>query len=366
MVIGRSQENMELELAFIGMGNVARGFATLLVEQRDRIEQRYGLTHKVTGIATRKHGSIIRTEGIDLREAVRLLESRASLTSIPGAVDVGDAAGLLEQSRADIVFENTPLNPTDGQPAIDYIRLALARGLSVVTANKGPVAFAYRELADLAGTRGLQFRFEGTVMDGTPVFNMAESCLPGTEVLGFSGVLNSTTNLILSGMESGLSFEACLAEAKRAGIAEENADYDLDGWDAAVKAVALARVLMGANIAPSQVARTGIRSLTVQDIKNAAQSGCVIRLVARGRRAGSGVSLSVAPESVPVASTLGSVRGTSNVLILETDLMSEIAIVETNPTVRQTAYALLADMISIHRHLLVSGGGAADRDRSAT
>jgi len=187
------------------------------------------------------------------------------------------------------------------------------------------------------------------VMDGTPVFNLAEFCLPGATVLGFAGVLNSTTNIILSGMESGRSFDECLAEAQQAGIAEQNADYDIDGWDAAVKAVALATVLMDADVTPQEVKRKGIREITAKDLAAAACSGNAIKLIARGRRLPGGAILSVGPEIVPVTSALGSVRGTSNVLILQTDLMGEIAIVETDPAIDQTAYALLSDMIQIYR-----------------
>jgi homoserine dehydrogenase len=206
-------------------------------------------------------------------------------------------------------------------------------------------------LRSLAAERGVRFLFEGTVMDGTPIFNLADYCLPGVRVLGFSGVLNSTTNLILTGMESGGSFEESLAVAQRQGIAETNPDYDIDGWDAAVKAVALANVLMSANLRPGDVVRRGIREVTVEDLDRAASSGMAVRLVARGERSGDGAKLTVNPERVPLSSALGSVRGTSNVLVLETDLMGEIAIVENDPGIKQTAYALLSDMIRIHESL---------------
>jgi len=186
-------------------------------------------------------------------------------------------------------------------------------------------------------------------MDGAPVFNLVELCLPGTRVLGFSGVLNSTTNLILTGMESGQSFEESLEEAQRLGIAETTAEYDIDGWDAAVKTVALANVLMCANAHPADVARQGIAGITVEDLKSASESGMTLRLTARASSSVGGVRLSVSPEKVSVTSLFGSARGTSNVLMLETDLMGELAIVENNPGIEQTAYALLSDLLSIHR-----------------
>lgn len=319
----------------------------MLGERQKSLADEYGLRWKTTAIATANHGCITSNAGIDLLEAVACVERGRSLAELPKSIIATDPIAVIENCRADILFETTPLNADDGEPAVDFIGRALARGLHVVTANKGPIAFAYSDLRSLAATRGVRFLFEGTVMDGTPIFNLAEYCLPGVRVLGFSGVLNSTTNLILTGMESGRSFEESLVEAQRLGIAEANADYDIDGWDAAVKAVALANVLMNADARPADVAREGIRKVTVKDLESAAASGMVIRLIARGQRSGDVVKLSVNPERVPLSSALGSVRGTSNVLVLDTDLMGEIAIVENDPGIEQTAYALLSDMIRI-------------------
>ncbi len=342
---------MNLQLAFIGFGNVARAFARMLAEHKLELEFRYGLRCRTTAIATANHGCITSDAGIDLIQAAACVERGGGLAELPESTAASDPLAVIESCNADILFETTPLSAVDGEPATTHIRSALTRGIHVVTANKGPIAFAYSELKSLAAEAGTRFRFEGTVMDGAPVFNLAEQCLPGVRVLGFSGVLNSTTNLILTGMESGRSFEESLAEARRRGIAEANSDYDIDGWDAAMKAVALANVLMHADSRPVDVDRDGIRNIRVEDIERAARSGMVIRLVARGKRSIDGVKLTVAPEWVPITSTLGSVCGTSNVLMLETDLMGEIAILENEPGTGQTAYALLSDMIQIHEYL---------------
>jgi homoserine dehydrogenase len=337
----------KVEIAFMGMGNVAQAFLQLLARQHEWVESMYGVAFKTVGIATRRHGSVVSSTGIDLRDCIDVIEKDAHLTTIPDCIDAGDAPGLLDVATPDIIVETIPLNPHDGEPALGYIRRALDKGIHVVSVNKGPVAFAYQELKTLADLRGVQYRFEGAVMDGAPVFNLVEYCLPGTSILGFVGVLNSTTNLILGGMESGKSFEDCIDEARRAGIAEENTSYDIDGWDAAVKATALARVLMGADVQPHQVNRAGIAEVSPEHLIQAAAEGNVIKLIARGHAVDGGVLLTVRPEAVPISSTLGSVRGTSNVLILHTDLMGEVAIVETDPTIEQTGYALLSDLISI-------------------
>lgn len=340
---------MDLKLAFVGFGNVARAFARIIVERRSQLADQYGISWRATAIATGRHGCITSVEGIDLTEAARCVERGLSLTRLPGTSTKESALETVENCEAEVLFETTPLNPDDGEPAVTIIRRALERSINVVTANKGPVAFAYRELKALANERKVSFRFEGTVMDGAPIFNLVERCLPATKVTGFSGLLNSTTNLILTGMEEGRSFGSCLEEAQRAGIAEANASYDIDGWDAAVKAVALANVLMSANLRPKDVERRGIRNLTQAEIVRAAHSGGAIRLVSRARMTEVGLKLSALPEILAPTSPLASARGTSNVLMIETDLMGEIAVFEHEPGIGQTAYALLSDLISVHK-----------------
>jgi homoserine dehydrogenase len=204
-------------------------------------------------------------------------------------------------------------------------------------------------LSALADENNAQFRFEGTVMDGAPVFNLVQACLPAAQVLGFAGLLNSTTNIILCGMEAGASFDESLAEARRLGIAEANADYDIEGWDTSVKAVALANVLMDAEARPADVARRGIRGIGVDQLRDASARRCAIRLTARGEKFADGVRLSVGPEAVPKASPFGAARGSTNALTLKTDLMGELTMIETNPGVEQTAYALLSDLLRIHQ-----------------
>jgi homoserine dehydrogenase len=339
---------MERRLAFIGFGNVARAFARILAERRVRLAQEFDLTLRTTGIATARHACILSSD-IDLDEAAACIERGQSLTMLSDVIAVTDAASVIANCDADILFETSPLDPLAGHPAVSHIRQALSRSIHVVTANKGPLAFAYHELRSLAAEQGVQFRFEGTVMDGAPVFNLVESCLPAAQVLGFAGLLNSTTNIILSGMEAGASFDEALADAQRRGIAETNADFDIDGWDAAVKAVALANVLMRAEARPADVARRGIRGIGGDQLRGALAAGRAIRLIARGEPSASGVRLSVAPEAIPLTAPLGAAHGSSNALTLKTDLMGELTLIETDPGIEQTAYALLSDLLRIHQ-----------------
>jgi homoserine dehydrogenase len=341
---------MELKLAFIGFGNVAREFALLLKSRADLLAENYNLTCRATAIATARHGCVLSTN-INLDEAIGCVRRKENLAQISGATAAADPMAVIENCDADIIFETTPLDPLGGEPATTYIRRALGRAINVVTANKGPLAFAYHELKALAAGHGAAFRFESAVMDGAPVFNLVERCLPAVKVTGFKAILNSTTNLILTGMEQGRSFDEALAEARSIGVAEANSDYDIDGWDAAVKSVALANVLMGADARPRDVERRGIRDITCDEVRAAVRDGCAIRLIARADSTGRDLRLRVAPERVPAASLMASARGTSNVLVIDTDLMGRLSVFETAPGVEQTAYGLLSDMIRIHESM---------------
>ena len=342
---------MELKLAFIGMGNVGRAFARLLQARRDELARQHGLAWVVTAIGTAHHGSLISETGLDLAGAVQRIESGQSIRALENSEVVSDAAEAIDRCHADILLETTPLNAVDGQPAISYIRRALLRGISVVSANKGPIAYGYRQLRSLAADRGVMFRFEGAVMDGCPIFNLAEFCLPGARILSLAGILNSTTNLILTGMEDGRSMGDCLAEARRMGIAEADSDNDLDGWDATVKALALANVLLRSDTPAIIAQRTGIKAVKPEEVRSAQAEGYALRLIARADASSGTAIITVKPERVPRSSALGCVRGTSNVLLLKTDVMGEIGVFENDPGIDQTAYALLSDLMMIHEAL---------------
>jgi len=248
----------------------------------------------------------------------------------------------------------TPLNIRSGQPALDHIRKALSKGMHVVTANKGPLAYAYDELSSLARSRGLQFRFEGTVMDGTPVFNLVERTLPGCEVEGVRGLLNSTSNYVLTEVSRGKGMEDALGDAVRLGFAEADPSLDVDGWDAAAKITVLANVLMGAGSNPNRVDRTGIRGIDPESVRKAAVSGMKYKLVASAEKAEGEVRTCVRPELVGSEDLFWSVDGRSSAITLKTDLMGEISVVEHDPSIMQTAYAVYSDLFLIAESLKAS------------
>jgi len=338
----------DIRIALVGFGNVGRRFVEHLRGPYAPALRAAGARVRVTGIATARHGLAIDARGIDLGRALRLVARGRSLETLHHGLSVGNVRAFIARVPADVLVEITTLDPRSGQPAIKHVRQALGRGMHVVTANKGPVAFALRPLKALAARKKRLFLHEGTVMDGTPVFNLVERCLRGARVISFRGTLNSTTNLVLSRMEEGLTRSAAVKEAQALGIAEADPSNDLEGWDAAVKGCALANALMGASVRPSQVRRRGIAGLTRRDTRRAARAGTRVRLVVRGARQKGRVRVRVAPERVPFGDPLSG-SGPDAALVLETDLMGEIGVYERGATVDQTAYALLSDLLQVIR-----------------
>jgi len=355
------------ELLLVGFGHVAQRFVTLLEEQRTPLARDYGIAVRGVGIVTRRHGRAFAARGLDAGALARRAERGEPIGRASGAA----AAALIPEvarrhpaarQRRLVVVETTTLDIARGQPAIDHVRAALTSGAHVITANKGPAAFAYRALAQTARRAGRRFLFEGAVMDGIPIFNLVRETLPAVEILGFRGVVNSTTNYILTAMEAGQAFDEALAEMQGAGIAEADASLDVDGWDAAAKTAALANVLLGARLTPQTIERQGIGASTGRRATAARAAGRRLKLVARAGRERGAVTARVALEELPDDDLLAGLEGQQNAIVFHTDLLGEIAVVQRGGGLTQTAYALLSDLVTIGRD--VSGGPPARRARA--
>jgi homoserine dehydrogenase len=316
----------------------------LLVAKEQELRDRYSIAWRLTGVASRRIGWIADANGLD-----------------PAALLNGDwpkSAGRplatvrewLSAARADVFFEATSLDRRTGQPAIDHIRAALESGAHAVSANKGPIVFAYEELRKLAASRGRKFLFESTVMDGTPVFSMFRSSLPAAKLRGFRGILNSTTNVVLTEMEAGLSLEEAVKKAQQIGVAETDPADDLDGWDPAVKVAALVIVLMGVPLKLSDIERVGVRGLTPEQVRAARAEGKRYKLICRAERTAQGVRASVRPEVLPMSDPLALLTGTTSALFFDMDVFG-LTLIEHKPGVIATAYGLLADFIRAVREL---------------
>ena len=343
---------MRLRIVLVGFGNVGREFARMLLERKSELAKVHDLRADVVAILTGRHGSVERAGGIELRRALRLADAGVSLENCGRAVH-GSSVDYLHRVRADVVIEISPLRIAPRQIAVDHIVAALSSGKHVITANKGPVVYHYQRLRRLAREHGVGFRHEGTVMDGAPVFNLFQEALRGLRIESFEGILNSTSNHILSKIEAGGSYEEGVASAREMGLVETDPSMDLDGWDAAVKACLLVNVLMGGRLRPEKVRRQGISSLTSARIEAARAAGHRIKLIARGWREGRTLLASVSLESVPPDHPLFSVDGTSSSLVVRTDMLKELQIIERNPGLRQTAYAIYSDLLAIREGRLI-------------
>jgi homoserine dehydrogenase len=318
----------------------------LLQKKEPELRSR-GIAWRITGVATRRTGWIADANGVEVEALLSdgfFAQSRAWVPA-PDAQFPRDVHSWLRLAKADVLFEATSLSARDGQPAIDHIRAALELGAHAITANKGPIVHAYEELSSLAVAKGRRFLFESTVMDGAPIFALFRDNLPAVHLHGFRGILNSTTNVILSGMEEGLSFDESLAKAQHLGIAETDPSNDIEGWDAAVKVAALVRVLMRVPIRLDEIQREGIGKLSGEAVRAARADNKPYKLVCRGQRIGQSVTASVRPEQVPLSDPLAGVAGTSSIVYFETDIFPGLAITENNPGLETTAYGMLADFV---------------------
>ena len=333
-----------VNLALMGFGNAARAFARILLEKEAVLAADYGVQIRVTAIATGSRGGLVDAAGIDLREAIRQLEEEGHFDPACSAYSTLSGAEMAETCEYDCLVELSPLNIFTGQPAMTHIESALNRKKHAITANKGPIAWAYARLRDLAKEQGVGFYYETTVMDGTPVFNLVQKTLHHCKVTCVEGILNTTTNFVLEELAKGQPYEAVMEEGRRRGFVEADPSMDLDGWDAAAKLTALLNVLMDAGITPMDIDRTGIGGVTAEQMADAAARGKVIKLLCHGHRDETGLQAWVRPTEVEAGSLWATITGTSSVVSIETDLMGKLSMVEHDPELPQTGYGVYSDL----------------------
>ncbi|HKI57783.1 MAG TPA: homoserine dehydrogenase [Trueperaceae bacterium] len=342
-------------LALIGFGTVGQGFAQILAERGDALAARHGLEVVVTAVSDFNRGSVYRAAGFDPRE---LLGAADALETLEADAKGWDALTTISESGADAVAELSFTDLKTGEPALTHVREALSRGMDVITTNKGPIALAFAELRKLAAEHGAGIGVEGTVMSGTPTLAVGAGMLAGAGVTRIQGILNGTTNYILTRMEAGLDFDTALAEAQREGYAEADPSGDVDGIDAAGKVVILANLVMDAPITMADVERRGIRDVSAADVAAAAEAGERWKLIGSvERRADGGVSASVGPVRLPLAHPLAGVGGAVNACTFTTDLLGDVTIQGPGAGRLATGYALVEDLIALRGRAPQGSGG---------
>lgn len=340
---------MKHKLALLGFGTVGQGLCEILISKSEQLKANYGFEWEVVAVSDMLKGSVYSPDGLDVKQLLALAESGKSLQEYGGAAETGwDAVKTARDSNADIVCELTYTDIKTGQPATDHCRAAFEAGKHVVTSNKGPAALFYRELTELARRNGVEFMIEGTVMSGTPVINLTRNTLAGNDISAMRGILNGTTNFILTNMEAGRSYEDVLAEAQKLGYAEADPTADVGGFDALAKVTILANVLMGENLKPDDIPCEGITKITLDDIEKARAEGKRWKLIGEIKKEGGKVAASVSPMMIDLSHPLAGVMGAVNAVTFTTDLMGDVTVTGPGAGRTETGYSILIDILEIH------------------
>ena len=338
-------------LALIGFGNVGQGLATILRDYGPTIAAQHGADYRIVAVNTARKGRVYNPDGLDPDQLLQNCGVNQRLDNITAPYTGWTVEQVIRESNAEVIIEMTSSDLLTGQPATDYIRAAIAQDRHVVTTNKGPIGLFYPELSAMAAERGVRLGVEGTVMGGTPVLRVGRELLAAAGVERIQGILNGTTNYILTRMADGETYEAALREAQKKGYAEANPSADVDGYDAAIKIVILTNLLLGIPLKLENVEREGIGNLTTRDIVRAQQVGEVWKLVAWVERSPDMVKASVRPIRLPATHPLAGISGATNAVTFVTKLLGEVTIVGPGAGRVETGYAVLSDLLDIHHRL---------------
>ena len=341
---------VQYNIALIGFGGVNRALAQLVADRNDLWQSELGFRLNIVAVTDLNLGSVVSRNGIDARMLVGTNFEKGGFARLSGGSAEADNEKVIRQAPADIVAEATFTNPHDGEPAVSHCRWALESGRHVVTTNKGPVALAAADLKALASRNQVRFEYEGAVMSGTPVIRLAKITLAGAGLGGFEGILNGTSNFVLGRMEAGFGFSEAVNQAQALGYAEADPTADVEGHDVRLKVVILANELLGAALKPTDISCQGISALTTTDIETAFKEGYRWKLIGSAvRRENGSIEASVAPRRLPLEHPLAGVGGATNAISFSTEMLGSMTVTGPGAGRVETAYALLSDIVAIHR-----------------
>lgn len=337
---------MKNRIALIGFGTVGQGLAEILLEKKLELQDKYGYEFDIVGISDIAYGTVYNPDGLDIAAALETAKSKKKFST---DVKDWDSLTLIKESNATVVCEMAFTDLKTGEPAISHCKAAFETGKHIVTSNKGPAALAYGELLEIADKNGVQFLIEGTVMSGTPVINLMDGPLAGCTISAARGILNGTTNYILTQMEEGMSYEEALTKAQELGYAEADPTGDVEGYDARGKVTILANVVMDADLKIGDVSCKGITKITLDDIAKAKAENSRWKLIGSVKKEGSKIIASVAPEKLPLSHPLAGVMGATNAMTFTTDLLGDVSIVGPGAGRKETGFSILTDLLKIQR-----------------
>ena len=333
-----------MRLILCGFGVVGQSLAKLLDSRSEDLYVRFGIKPRIVGVIDTK-GSAVQTSGLDLNKLLDVKKKFGTVKKYSTTKNNLSGVDLIKNIDADVLIETTASNYKDAEPGMTHITEAMKHGLHVISVNKGPLALAFPSLMELALYNQVLLRFSGTVGGGTPIIDYAKNSLHGERISSFDGILNGTTNYILTNMANGMSFKSALADAKKKGYVEADESLDLDGFDAAAKLVILANWVMDLKVTLPDIKRTGIRNVSEQDIKNAAKKKCAVKLIASCNK-----DLTVSPTEVSIDSPL-CVNGTLNAISFTSEHSGTQTIIGRGAGGIETASSILRDLLDIRQEI---------------
>ena len=333
-----------MRIILCGFGVVGQNFAKLLLSRSEDLYALHGLKPRIVGVFDSK-GATASSAGLDLNRLLEVKKRDGSIRRYHNKEKDANGADMISGMEAEVLIETTPSNYKNAEPGMSHIVNAMKNGLHVITVNKGPLALAFPSLMELATYNQVLLRFSGTVGGGTPILDYAKNSLRGERIVSFQGILNGTTNYILTNMANGMNFKAALADAKKKGFVEANASLDIDGFDAAAKLVILANWTMDMKVTIKDIERKGISKVTPSDIKKAAARKCAVKLIASCNR-----ELVVAPKEIPLDDPL-CVNGTLNAITFNSEHSGQQTIIGRGAGGMETASSILRDLLDIKQEM---------------
>jgi len=321
---------------------VGQSLVKLFGSRSEDLYAKYGLKPRVVGVFDSK-GSAIDPSGLDLEKLVETKKKFGTVKNYSKTKNDWSGLDIIKNLEAEVLIETTASNYKDAEPGMTHITTAMKKGMHIISVNKGPLALAFPSLLELATYNQVMLKFSGTVGGGTPILDYAKDSLRGERITSFAGILNGTTNYILTNMSNGLSFDSALKDAQHKGYVEADESLDLDGLDAAAKLVILANWIMGMKVTMPDIKCTGIRKVTTEDIKKASKKNCAIKLIASCNR-----ELEVAPKEVSVEDPL-CVNGTLNAIAFTSEHSGTQTIIGKGAGGMETASSILRDLLDIRQ-----------------
>ncbi len=333
-----------MRIILCGFGVVGQNFAKLLLSRSEDLYALHGIKPRIVGVFDSK-GAAASSAGLDLNRLLEVKKRYGNIRKYHNKEKDANGADMISGMEAEVLIEATPSNYKDAEPGMSHVVNAMKNGLHVITVNKGPLALAFPSLLELATYNQVLLRFSGTVGGGTPILDYAKNSLRGERIVSFQGILNGTTNYILTNMANGMTFKAAFGDAKKKGYVEKNASLDIDGFDAAAKLVILANWIMDMKVTIKDIERKGISKVTPSDIKKAAARKCAVKLIASCNR-----ELVVAPKEMPLDDPL-CVNGTLNAITFSSEHSGQQTIIGRGAGGMETASSILRDLLDIKQEM---------------